>query len=515
MSEDDAQLVPAANGVYSGAAWRSRFLRAPKIAVEIASRPDFVALEVLASTKLGLKTGADSFFFLERLPRETGDGGLIPRKGLVALKGYNGWRGEISLGDILPAVLNPHQLFIGNDRRFSIPTTTKHVYLYPKPGKPRSGLLEYVKLAELDGVQQGDLVLSNADENRWYRQVRSLVSSEWVVPYNSAYDYGAWHNPNRAVLNGRFLGVDPLPGIDSELLGACLNSTFAAVGRLIEGVATGVEGAFDVGPPAARKIMVPDVRRFDAKAISSVHEAFSAIRKTGLMTGAPQRDGEVSLLRRNLDASLLVGLGLTKGQAATVLDRLYASYGRWRTNVENVETQMRINRRQMQATGQSRNQRPVETAGKRVWEEIEHLFPLYPRGLLSSDEVLEVVHLPVGAAISLNQPLFDAGTIRTKTKVLNLGSFQRVRYAGMLQTIGLVGSIEVPVSETKAGAISDLFEKDQRRFMKLAIENSSKYISGASSIGEAADIAQKFWFAACRKSATSKAAAASKASRLN
>ena len=50
---------------YGGAAWRSRFLRAPKIALELAARRDFRAWG-FASVKLGLKTGADDFFFLER-----------------------------------------------------------------------------------------------------------------------------------------------------------------------------------------------------------------------------------------------------------------------------------------------------------------------------------------------------------------------------------------------------------------------------------------------------------------
>jgi hypothetical protein len=58
------------------------------------------------------------------------------------------------------------------------------------------------------------------------------------VTYNSAYDYGAWHNPSGAVLNGRFVGAEPLDPQASELLGAVLNITFAASGRLLEGVAT-------------------------------------------------------------------------------------------------------------------------------------------------------------------------------------------------------------------------------------------------------------------------------------
>ena len=41
--EENREPVPK----YSGAAWRSRFLRAPKVALELAARTDFVALKDL------------------------------------------------------------------------------------------------------------------------------------------------------------------------------------------------------------------------------------------------------------------------------------------------------------------------------------------------------------------------------------------------------------------------------------------------------------------------------------
>lgn len=512
---DSLGLGGAVRPAYSGAAWRARFLRAPKIALELAERPDFIALHHLALIKLGLKTGADSFFFLERLPKVIAERELVPRRGVVVVKGHDGWRGEIASADLLPAVLNPHQLFVGDARRFAVPADTKHVYLYPQPGKQKLGLPDYVKLAELLGVHQGDLVKSNGSENAWYRQVRPLVSSEWVLPYNSAYDYGAWHNPNGAVLNGRFVGVEPLPSIDSELLGAVLNSTFAAIGRLIEGVATGVEGAFDVGPPAARKIMLPDIRRFDPSARAKVATVFSKVRQGGEMIPAPQRDGSVPALRRELDTAFLVALGLTNGQAAALLERLYVGYGRWRSNIEDVETKMQANRRQMKSTGQNRNQRPAEAAGRRVWEEVEHLVPLFPKSFLAQEEVLEVVNVPAAAVIPASQQLFDEGVIRTKSKAIDLGSYERVRYAAMLRVLGLVGNVELPTSAPKAGAIADLFDKHQKLFQTMASENASKYISGAEAVSEVVEIARKHWYAACRKNALARPATTEAKSKLN
>ncbi|RUY97225.1 hypothetical protein EN974_17980 [Mesorhizobium sp. M7A.F.Ca.CA.001.12.2.1] len=471
------------------------------MALQLAVREDFVPLHTFATVRLGLKTGADGFFFVERLPNPSTGGELLSRRGIILVEGQDGWRGEIASADLRPAILNPHQLFAGDTRLFAISKDTKHLYLCPQSGRLRHGLAEYVRLGELIGIHQGELVQSNGSDAGWYVQVRSLVTSEWVLPYNSAYDYGAWHNPHAAVLNGRFVGAEPIDKNNSELIGAVLNSTFAAMGRLIEGVATGVEGAFDVGPPAARKIKVPDIRLFDEQGRKLVLAAFEAIRENGEMLPCPSRTGNVLQLRRDLDSSLLVALGMSRGLAAAFLDPLYASYGRWRGNIEDVEAQRRVNRRQMNVTGLNRNQRPAETAGKRVWEELEHLVSLFPRAFLPKEEILELVNIPAGASIQVSRPLFEEGTIRTKTKAADLKSYERVLYVSMLRQLGLVGNIEVPTSATKAAAIVELFEKDQLRFNDLASENAAKYVSGKEAISEVIEIARRHWFQACRKNA--------------
>jgi len=519
MISDDVtgfELSSATPSKYVGSAWRARFLRAPKIALELAARPDFAPLATMASVKLGLKTGADNFFFLERIDAKVGDQGqLISRRGTLSVKGLAGWQGELASSDVRSAILNPHQLFSRDERLFSIPEATRHVYLYPAAGKMKRGLSEYVHAGELAGVHQGDLVVSNGADGVWYRQARNLVSSEWVLPYNSAYDYGAWHNPNRAILNGRFVGVEPHPEIDTELLGAVLNSTFSAVGRLIEGVATGVEGAFDVGPPAARRIMLPAIPQIEAELRTAILQSLAKIRAGNVMIAAPRRDGFAPAQRWELDTLLLIGLGMTKGQAVALLERLYTSYGRWRGNIEDVEKQMRANRRQMQATGQSRNQRPVELSGRRVWEEIEHLTPLFPGAYLPKDEVLELVNVPSNAVLPASKPLFDEGVIRTKSKAVDLGAFERVRYVAMLRDVGLVGNVDVPISPIKCGAIADLFERERAKFDAVAAENAAKYVSGQDALREVVEIARNHWFVACRKNSLRKPEVTKQKSRMN
>jgi hypothetical protein len=99
---------------------------------------------------------------------------------------------------------------------------------------------------------------------------------------------------------------------------------------------------------------------------------------------------------------------------------------------------------------------------------------------------------------------FAVGLTRLGLSTVDLGSYDRVRYVGMLRTLGIVGSVEVPTSSSRAKAICELFEKDQRKFDQLAMPQAAKYISGADAVVEVVEIARKYWYAASRKSALAK-----------
>jgi hypothetical protein len=356
-----------------------------------------------------------------------------------------------------------------------------------------------VQLGEREGVHQGRLVESNASEGVWYRQARAVVASAWALPYNSAYDYGAWDNAVGAVLNGRFVGVEPLAGVDSDLLGAALNSTFAIIGRLLEGTATGVEAAFDVGPPAVRRIRIPDVRRLTPEAVEEVGEVLAQMRREDTTPAAPLRTLAVSPLRQRLDTALLRGLGRTAGQAAALVGEMYQSYARWRADVEDVEQLMRQNRRQMSRSGQSRTVRPAEQVGRRVWEELQGTLPLYPTGLLTHGDVFDSVAVPRGVTIPLSEPLFDAGMVHVDGgRGIDLGAFERVRYVGVLRAVGFESPLEVLRDARKAGAIADRFERDRRAFLAEARRRVAGYISDADAVAEAVTIAERHWLQASR-----------------
>jgi hypothetical protein len=451
-------------GKYSARPWRARFLRSPKVALEFASRSDFTSLAALSELKLGLKTGSDDFFYVVPAPRPPkNENPAFPGmdlRGTLHVRGLNEWEGELPKRDLLPAIRNPHELLDKDGTRpFLIPSKPIAYYVYPRDQKPHSQLDEYILMAEQVGVSRRKLVQDNAS-NHWYRQARGLVRSRWALPYNSAYDYGAWDNQAGAVLNGRFVGVDAIGGVDDELLGAVLNSTFAMAGRLLEGVTTGVEGALDVGPPAARRIMVPNLHAFTAQGSALVKEVMTAIRAEGRMPPGPAAKEEVDRLRAKLDSSLLVALGMTGGQAAALLDRLYESYRRWRASVEDVERQMRSNRSQMNRAGQNRASRksPEETAADEIWDVLQADYPRLPFDLLLEEEGVETIEIPRTVNVQLERPLFDETKVALPNgAMLELSSWERVRYLSLLKEIGFHSPFSLPKDATRAGAIVDQF----------------------------------------------------------
>ena len=488
---------------YVGRPWRARYLRAPKAALQLDSRTDFVPLGELASVSLGLKTGADRFFFLTPLQ----DGGRRARlllgeaaglRTVVRVRGYADWEGDVPARDLLPAIRNPHELFSDDARLFKVPASLA-AYLFPRDRDPSGDLASYIRVGERDGLPKLDLVKSNASKGRWYRQARANVRSAWLLPYNSAYDYGAWDNADRAVLNGRFVGVDPFQDVDPELLGAALNSTWVMASRLLEGVSTGSEGAFDVGPPAARLMAVPDIRRAVGSAAEDARAAVREMRDTNSMPPGPDSRGHVQEVRRCLDLALLCSLGSSLGEASAELGRLYEGYARWRRAVENVESIVRVNRSRTRRQGQGRGISPTQLAARSVWETIAPGCPIYPRDFLLADDELEVVVIRGKLAGSSTEPLFDPGIVPGPEGPIDLGSWDRVRFAAMLAEIGFHPPFLIPVNRRKAATLADGFDTDRQAFLELATR-TAREIAPAASVDDVVAGAQALWFRACRAS---------------
>lgn len=462
---------------YLGSPWRSMFLRSPKFGHELAGRSDFVPLVDLATVKLGLKTGSDGFFFVEPVgtpPSHTLLSGSTRR---VRVRGLDGWEGDIQSRDLKPAVLNPHQLFRSEaERMLVVPTRATHLYVYPRDQAPAADLGSYIAVAEHVGTHERELVRTNAGSTRWYRQSRALVAGRWLLPYNSAYDYGAWDNRVGAVINGRFLGVDPRDGIDDELVGAVLNSTFVIMTRLLVGVATGVEAAYDVGPPAARTMAVPDVRLMGATGAQRVSDALAALRASDTMPASPDDRGVVAPTRRQLDEAVLAALGLSAGNAAVLIDHTYRAYARWRKSVRETQQQMEVNRSAMHRAGISRSIDPLRRIARQIWEELAPEVHHFPASALGEADQLETVDVDMQWRPGPQEPMIDPGHASDAGGVsIDLGSWARVQYAGMLLDLGFRPPLSVPTSEARASQIVEAFTNERRGFVLDVRRLASQY----------------------------------------
>ena len=472
---------------YVGSTWRSRYLRSPHVAHDLDARADYVAVGDLAEVDLGAKTGADDFFFVDVL----GPGATGSRR---KVRGYKGWVGEIGRDHLRAAIRRPQDLDSPNGRRFVIaPRRLPSAYLAPRDRARDAGVQDYAAFAEGHRIHERDLVQSNAGR-RWYQQTRKVLAAAWVLPYNSAYDYFAVDNTTaRAVLNGRLVGVEPRPGVDSDLLGAVLNSTFTIAARLLVGVQTGNEGAYDVGPPAVRVMRVPDPRAFSDEGAVRVKMALDAIRKADLTPPAPSDSAAVNPLRRELDLAILEALGETRGDAAVILDRVYQSYARWRRAVKVVELQVQSNRRALAARGGSRQQDPVDRAARAVLDEIRNQYKVDVSWL--SDSAAQEWLDAVAPDADHQDALLARTTVKLRSgEVVDLRDGARVRLVAGLRWLGLSGALPIATDTHRVGAFVDQFEGRKAGLGSAAAKHASTHV-GPDSVPRVVERVERLWAA--------------------
>lgn len=469
-----ADLPPS---VYNGAPWRSRFLRGPKIGLELAARDDFVSLGTpeVSTVRLGLKTGNDAFFFLDRAGKSTAS--------RVTLEGLGGFVGDFPLADVRPGIRTPKELDTASGRLAAVPVRRGRYagdtyYLFPRTNRLDRHVKTYVEYGEARGVNSGRLVRANAESaSQWYCQTRAQVTSRWVLPYNSGYDYGAIDNSIGAVLNGRLIGVEPSDGIDPDVLGGILNSTFVTLMRLLEGVSTGNEGAFDVGPPSARVMRVPDPRKMTSTGADSLAGVMREIVAAEVLPHAPLANGTVPPLRQKLDLAVLAALGLSKGEAAVLLDRMYQSYARWRAAVEAVEDQMQEHRRALSRRGGSRSVSPEDRAARTVWDEMSPACPPLLNDLLGSDHDLLDARLRSDDNAA-QDALFDSAMALDATgNGLDLGDTARLDLVRYLRGLGVNGVLPVPRQADVCRVSVTSMQEADASFVEEAARRSKAHVS--------------------------------------
>lgn len=198
---------------YRGSAWRARFIRAPKLALEVSQMPSFVAVDEVATVVLGAKTGADNFFFVERTGRD-GD--------RFQIEGMGHWTGSLPKKDLRPAVQSPKDLDIATSKgkrrlsRIQLRSWSSF-YFAPRATYTDKAVRDYVHYGEAQRIPERTLVADNASGDRWYIQRDRLqVTADWLLPYNSGYEYSATWSEG-ALIGGRLVGVSPSSRVPSTV----------------------------------------------------------------------------------------------------------------------------------------------------------------------------------------------------------------------------------------------------------------------------------------------------------
>ena len=338
------------------------------------------------------------------------------------------------------------------------------------------------------------LVKSNGEPGAWFRQTRGRVTAPWVLPYNSGYDYGAVQNDVGAVLNGRLVGVTPADGIDNVVFGIVLNSTPVTLMRLLEGVTTGNEGAFDVGPPAARVMRIPDPRLVQQNNKDEIEQIHQSLLRQRYLVPAPDRNGNVAQLRQQLDVAVLHGLGMSRGDATVLAGRIYTSYARWRAAVEDVEAQMQVHRRALSQRGGSRSDSPITQGTRAVWNEMKPTTGLLLEGLKAPGA--QIIDPVFAAGCEIEEALFDSAVVPSRDgPAVDLRDSARIALAQHVREIGFTGPFPLPDGVGACVRLLGEMQGAERLFADEARLRASNYVSGEA-IDTVVDEVRRRWLGA-------------------
>lgn len=266
----------------------------------------------------------------------------------------------------------------------------------------------------------------------------------------------------------------------------------------MEGTATGVEAAYDVGPPAARRMAVPDIRQMPDDRRPAVVEALAALREADLMPPAPDEHASVSRLRRNLDLAVLRALGYRAGEAAALAGRCYEDYARWRRTIRTMQRQMETYRIAMGRSGVTRTVDPLRRTAEHIWEELRPETPVLPISLVRPADRLDEATIDPHWHPGPQEPMIEPGLVSDPSGAsIDLGSWDRVRYAGMLLDIAFRPPLWIPESAHRARQTVERFESARAVLLGEAYRRALLY----TVIDADAVVAQveQLWLRTCRR----------------
>jgi len=208
--------------------------------------------------------------------------------------------------------------------------------------------------------------------------------------------------------------------------------------------------------------------------------AMAAIAKAEFAPSAPDRFGAVPRLRRDLDMAVLKSLGLAAGQATILVERVYASTGRWRASIEDVEDAIQANRRSLAKRGGARHMDPVVRVVRTVIDEMKPNLPTIlsdfgttPGLTERRDPSVHTAQTDIQAALFAEALVLDAAG-----NPVDLGDVRRLNFAILMRRLGVVGPFAIPVSPGRCEKLQQEIEAAQLQVRDEAVVRASKPIKG-------------------------------------
>jgi type I restriction-modification system DNA methylase subunit len=473
-------------GDYIGYKW-GIFLRAPEIFFKLLKRggDHFVPLGQIAEVRFGIKSGCDKFFF----PRDITHKALVDSRDEREFKDRYGIRRSetnkvhiVLAGDgtqhlIEAKYLEPevHSLMELDSVEIDLQRVARQILLVSKPKEQINDtyVRKYIKWGEQQGFNLGSTC---ANRPIWYDLSASRRGDMfWAMAQQ--YRHIVPLNTQSLICNHNLFDVFTLNGIPQEVLAAVLNSTIVVLFKHQFGRYMGREGNLKTEVIDVKMMFVPDPRNITSSVRRRLGLAFDSMRKRKAL---PMVDvdsteiewtGELALPdRQQLDDAVLELLGITNAkERVTLRHELYEEITKLYRQIRVAERKMQRYRSETARGGRVTPQSIVTE----IWENLEAPFIYHtPLDFIPKGAHSEEFDLPAGRARIVKGNWFEPDSLQIGDHRLEIGDLGRCQFVKELNTIGITGSIRVPIQPATCQLALNEYkayvEQTTNEFMRLA-----------------------------------------------
>lgn len=482
---------------YVGYKW-GIFLRAPEIFSTLLKdySGHFVPLGLIADIRRGITSGCDDFFF----PYDITNEALKIKDEYVFRERYGIRRSETTRVRIVKAgdgsvhlieneFLEPeiHSVMGLSSVEINVEELRRKALLVSQPKEKLKGTyaLKYIKWGEREGYPDRSTIEGRISTGRQWYDITTDRRSDLLWCKAHQYRHVAWLNAHHLVANCRMYDIFLSQNIQAKTLCAILNSTIVALTKSFFGRYVGREGNLDTEVLDVKMMLVPDPRKATAAVRTRLELAFDSMSRrlalplVDVDSTEMSWTGELALEdRQRLDDAVLELLGISDSQDRLIVrDELYAE-------ITKLYRQIRVAERKMQrhrsATARGGRATPHSIA-EEIWETLKtptvYRTPLdfIPKGTRT-----EQFDLPTGRISIIRGNMFQPDGVQIGEQFLELNDPIRCEYVKELNTIGITGSIRVPVKpEACQSAMNEYrsyVDQTTDEFMRLAAAYTSEEV---------------------------------------